>query len=218
MLSIIALVGGPGFSLSLPLSFAEVSRKFAEALHSSALWLPVAAFMAAVVVSLSDARFGSQEIWRKRIAINAFVGALVMTVVGFINTELVVSDLVAQHAAGAELPQEVKKVEYLVDTFIAFNIGVIAFILCIIVQLFEVKRMRVLFLEGKRLAIVTRQGPIFNVALGPNKKALLITAPQRDGGVPRNPIEGRFQQFPEGIAVEWNGANEQVGGRIGVIS
>jgi hypothetical protein len=162
MLSVIAFVGGPGFNPSLPLSLSEIGQKFVRALISSALWLPVAVVMATVVVTLSDAQFGGQRSWRRNITINALAGGLLMAVVGFFNTKMVVTNLVAEHAGGAEVPQKIEQIEYFVDAFIAFNIGVITFILCFIVQMFEVTRTKALVLEGKSLAISTRQGLMFN--------------------------------------------------------
>ena len=99
--------------------------------------------------------------------------------------------------------------------FLAFQIGLIVFILCLLIQLVERYRMRPQSIAGEYLRVLTRQGPAFSVFFDPSGKASLLS--EAEAGIePQQELrQGRWQHFPEGTAVKWKGRRAGDGDTLG---
>jgi hypothetical protein len=121
-LSTIALIGGPAFEAS----FSDVGKAIGQTLP----WIPLATMMALISVLLSDSRLSEGGFLRCAL-LRAAYGAAAMAVVGFLTSEMSVSS-----AIGAA-PSNVMQVGHYLSLFIAFLIGLFAFVLCVIAQVAE---------------------------------------------------------------------------------
>ena len=217
-LFIIALVGGPAFKPSI--------GNFSEAFIQSAPWFTLAVFIAFIAVAVSDTQVIDTQViddksWRRKIIVNAACGAAVMVLVGFLNSQVVISNLLKARA-GQDLPvpDSVENAGLYLSLFLAAQIGFIAFILCVLIQVVERFRMRPQSIAGKYLKVLTRQGLTFSMFFDPSGKASLLA---EGAGVeaPREIRQGRWQHFPEGTAVKWSGGlagdSHQIG-NFGLIS
>ncbi|MEZ5786327.1 MAG: hypothetical protein R3D62_07605 [Xanthobacteraceae bacterium] len=226
MLTVIALLGGPAFheaSISLP----QLGKSVGEAVRKTLPWYPLAIVMATIAVTLSDTQLTDDRRWLRKTLVNAATGAAIMTVVGFLCAYIVITASIAAYAskinqATNDIPKPVAVAGTYLDLFIALQIGLIAFILCWFIQVFERYRTRVRSFAGKRLTIATRQGPLSVMTFDASGKAALVPTPGDEPGRPQQIREGRWQHFPEGTAVKWSagdaGGGEVSAGRFGLIS
>jgi len=194
----IALVGGPGFK--------RATLELGAAFVQSAPWFALAVFMAFIAVAVADTQVIDNRSWRRRIIVNALCGAAVMVLVGFLNSQVVISNALKAQAGESSVPKNVDEAGLYLSLFLAAQIGLIAFILCVLIQVVERFRMRPQSIAGKYLKVLTRQGLAFSMFFEPSGKASLLS--EGDSGVEaRQEIrQGRWQHFPEGTAVRWGGA------------
>jgi hypothetical protein len=193
----IALVGGPGFKRAT----LELGKPFVQ----SAPWFALAVFMAFIAVAVADTQVIDDRSWRRKIVVNAVYGAAVMVLVGFLNSQVVISNALKDHARENIPVPGVDEAGLYLSMFLAAQIGLIAFILCVLIQVVERFRMRPQSIAGKYLKVLTRQGPTFSMFFDPSGKASLLS--EGDAGVeaPQEIRQGRWQHFPEGAAVRWGG-------------
>jgi hypothetical protein len=191
----IALIGGPGFKAS----FSDLNELVAGTLP----WLPLATVMASIALVLSDCPAKQDSFLRDALG-RAACGALVMAVVGFLTSRLSIMIPIDNFAIlHPEMSSKVRTAGEYLCMFTAMQIGVLAFVLCMVVQLAEFYAVTGRSIAGKYIDVVTRQGPRFVIFLDPAGPALLFT-PGPEGAA-REPISrGQWQQFPEGMAVKWN--------------
>lgn len=227
MLTIIALLGGPAFQ-DASLSLAQLGKSVGKAVRETLPWYPLAIVMATVAVTLSDTQLTDERRWLRRTLVNAAIGATIMTVVGFLCAYIVITAKIAAYAskinyAANDIPAAIAIAGTYLDLFIALQIGVIAFILCWFIQVFERYRTRVRSFAGRRVTIATRQGPTSVMTFdGSGKAAIVPMLPVDEPGMAQQIREGRWQHFPEGTAVKWSvsdaGGGEVSAGRFGLIS
>lgn len=194
----IALVGGPGFKRAT----LELGKAFVQ----SAPWFALAVFMAFIAVAVADTQVIDDRSWRRKIVVNAVYGAAVMVLVGFLNSQVVISNVLKDHAGGnIPVPANVEDAAFYLSLFLAAQIGLITLILCVLIQMVEHYRMRPQSIAGKYLNVVTRQGLAFSMFFDPSGKASLLPEGNAGAEAPQETRQGRWQQFPEGAAVKWGG-------------
>ena len=129
-----------------------------------------------------------------------------MVLVGFLNSQVVISNLLKARAGqDLPIPDSVESAGLYLSLFLAAQMGLIALILCVLIQVVERFRMRLQSIAGKYLKVLTRQGLTFSMFFDPSGKASLLS--EGDAGVeaPQEIRRGRWQHFPEGTAVRWGG-------------
>jgi hypothetical protein len=100
--------------------------------------------------------------------------------------------------------------------FIAAQIGLFVFVLCVIAQVAERHSTRARCFVGQCVEVTSRQGPEFRMYFDATGAASLFLC--AEGPAPLQ-WRGRWQLFPEGTAVEWSIADENCkAGRFGLIS
>lgn len=212
-LSGIAIVGGPGMKGS----FGELAKAAANALP----WSPLALFMALIALVLSDNQlvFGG-NIWRK-IAGYAVLSAVLMGGVGYLNSHLIIWTGIDEYAArtGQPVPEIVSKAGTYLSPFIAFQISLIVFVLCAIIQIYEYYAMKARSFSGKAVEIIAKQEAIFSLHFDPAGTAALLPA-LKNAGTTEKICDGRWQYFPEGTAMKWNrtSGSNFTAGDFGLIS
>jgi hypothetical protein len=150
----IALVGGPGFKRAT----LELGKAFVQ----SAPWFALAVFMAFIAVAVADTQVIDNKSWRRKIAVNALCGAAVMVLVGFLNSQVVISNRLKAHAGqDLPIPDSVESAGLYLSLFLAAQIGLIAFILCVLIQVVERFRMRPQSIAGKYLKVLNSAGADF---------------------------------------------------------
>lgn len=198
-LSIIAVIGGPGFKAS----FGEVGVAVVETIP----WFPLATVMAFIVVVLSDDQLMDERFWR-RIVIHGVAGALIMSVVGFLTSQLSVKvSLDAFSKRELVLPTDaVLEAGFYTSIFIAIQIGLLVFVLCVIAQIAEGYVSRTRSLAGKCIDFITPEGEKFSIVLNKTGEAVLSvrTRESPEGRTVR--CRGEWQLFPEGTALRWTSA------------
>lgn len=156
-LSIIAVVGAR-------ISSGEAGTAIIGALP----WFPLATVMAAIVVVLSDGRLMEDGFWRSTAA-RAGLGALIMALIGFLTSRLSIPISLTAFATGnkIDLTDAVRQIGIYTSFFIAAQIGLLAFVLCVIAQVAEryITRGRLPSAAGKFVELITRQGPEFSIVL-----------------------------------------------------
>ncbi len=117
-LLIIAVIGGQGFKAS----FGEAGAAIAQSLP----WFPLATVMAVIVVVLSDGRLKEDRFWHGTAA-RASLGALIMTLIGFLTSRLNISISLAAFVTSKdlELTNEVLRTGTYTSLFIAAQIGLL---------------------------------------------------------------------------------------------
>jgi uncharacterized protein (DUF2062 family) len=199
-LSIIAVIGGPGFKAS----FGEAGGAIAQSLP----WFPLATVMALIVVVLSDSEPKDDRFWRNTV-VHGVVGALIMTLIGFLTSRLSISISLAAFAEKKqlELTHEVFWTGIYTSLFIAAQIGLFAFVLCVIAQVAERYITCARSFAGKHVDLVTGRGREFSIFLDESGEASLFAANRevsRNEAVSRR---GQWQLFPEGTAVKWSASS-----------
>jgi uncharacterized membrane protein len=210
-LSMIAIAGGPGFKSSISDAGKAVLVSFP--------WFPLATVMAFIAVFLSDSPPQKNNFWQTAL-IRAAYGAIAMALVGFFMSDVVVSTTLKSFAEGRQLPASVTQVSVYVQLFIASQIAVLTFVLCIVMQVAERYTARARCLAGQQIDIITRQGPEFRIAFDRAGEASMLPAKESNGA--SAPLcRGQWQLFPEGTAVKWNvdaGESGIRAGSFGLIS
>lgn len=179
-----------------------------EEVAKSLPWFPLATVMAAIVVVLSDGRLGEEGFWHSA-AIRAVLGALIMTLIGLLTARLAIDmglKAVAHKIALNQPTDPVLEAGTYTSFFIAAQIGLFAFVLCVIAQVAEryITRGR-LPAAGKQVDLVTRRGPEFSVVLDEAGVASLFAVGRTEQNISATGRRGRWQAFPEGMAVKWSG-------------
>lgn len=168
-------------------------------------WFPLATVMAAIVVVLSDGRLMEEGFWRSTAA-RAGLGALIMAVIGFLTSRLSIPISLTAFAKGNDVPDAVRQIGTYTSFFIAAQIGLLAFVLCVIAQVAEryITRGRLPAAAGKLVELITRQGPEFSMILDETCEASLFAANRTEKNITTAGCRGRWQLFPEGMAVKWS--------------
>lgn len=195
-LSIIAVVG------------ARISSGTAGAAIAGALpWFPLATVMATIVVVLSDGRLMEDGFWRGTTA-RAGLGALIMALIGFLTSRLSIPISLTAFAIDnkIDLTDPVRQAGTYTSFFIAAQIGLFAFVLCVIAQVAEryITRSRLPAAAGKLVELITLQGPEFSIVLDDACEASLFAASRTEKNITAAGCRGRWQLFPEGMAVKWS--------------
>jgi hypothetical protein len=139
-----------------------------------------------------------------------------MILVGFLISQLAISSRIkAVVSPDVLIPPDVAAAGFNLSLFLAFQIGLIVFILCLLIQLVERYRMRPRAIAGKHLRVLTRQGPAFLVFFDPSGKASLLSEAEAGDEAQQEIRLGRWQHFPEGTAVRWSSRPPGDGGKIG---
>lgn len=214
-LSTIALIGGPAFNASGDVSWLGIA---VSRISQSLPWVPLALVMACASVALSDSRFKNGGFWRAAPG-RAACGAAAMAIVGFFTGELSVSGVIAAaNDSLGDAPATVLKAGHYLSGFIAAQIGLFAFVLCIIAQVAERYTARARCFAGQCVEVATRQGTEFRMFFDADGSASLLSRDQGDAA-PRQ-WQGQWQLFPEGTAVRWNIADGETckAGAFGLIS
>ncbi len=204
-LSIIAVIGGPGFKAS----FGDAGAAIALSLP----WFPLAMVMASIVVVLSDGQLKDDRFWPDTM-IHSTVGALIMAGTGYLMSSLVISRSLVDFAASShrELSDEVLRTGNYTSLFIGGLIGLFAFVLCVIAQVAERYLTRARLSAVKHVDLITVKGEKFSIFLEKSGEASLLAA--NCDASNSEPVIGRWQLFPEGTAMKWSvGSGE---GRQGV--
>jgi len=125
-----------------------------------------------------------------------------MTLIGFLTSRLNISKRLAAFATskGLELTNEVLRSGTYTSLFIAAQIGLFAFVLCVIAQVAEryITRGRSSS-AGKHVDLITRQGPEFSIFLDESGEASLFAANRTEqyvaatgcGGSGNSSLKGR---------------------------
>jgi len=197
-LTIIAVVDGPGFKAS----FGEVGKAVIQSLP----WYPLATVMAFIAVMLADSPLENNGSWRTTL-IRALGGAMAMALVGLLMARLSISIGIPQFAAKQGLvavPDVVNETARYVSLFIAAQIGLLVFVLCIIIQVAERYTAKARCFAGQYIDVITRQGPEFSIFLDEGGVASLLSANRGDVSTAPLLCRGQWQLFPEGTAVKWD--------------
>jgi hypothetical protein len=161
--------------------------------------------MAFIAVLLSDSPLEKGGSWRMPL-IRAACGATAMALVGLLMSRISISIGLAEFAEnkGLELTTEVMRTGVYVSLFIAVNIGLLVFVLCMIAAVAERYTAGARCLADQYIDIITRQGPEFCVFFDDSGVASLLVPSQ--GDVTNAPLlcRGHWQLFPEGTAVVWD--------------
>ncbi|WP_441235405.1 hypothetical protein [Bradyrhizobium sp. 930_D9_N1_4] len=170
-------------------------------------WFPLATVMAAIVVVLSDGRLMEDGFWRSTAA-RAGLGALIMALIGFLTSRLSIPISLKGFALShnIDLTEAVRQVGVYTSVFIAAQIGLFAFVLCVIAQVAEryITRSRLPAAAGKLVELITRQGSEFSISLEDACEASLFAANRTEKNIASTGCRGRWQLFPEGMAVKWS--------------
>jgi hypothetical protein len=207
-LSIIAVIGGPGFKAS----FGEAGVAIALLLP----WFPLAMVMASIVVVLSDGQLKDDRFWPSAVA-HSIVGALIMTVTGYLMSRLVISRSLVDFAAGRqlELTDEVLRIGNYTSLFIGILIGLFAFVLCVIAQIAERYVTRARLSAVKHVDLITGQGPEFSIFLDKSGEASLFAANSDVSNNEAVSRRGQWQLFPEGTAMKWSAGSGEGHSKVG---
>ena len=210
-LFIIALVEGPGFETSF--------KSVGEVMHQSLPWFPLAMVMAFVAVVLSDANLSDGQLRWRKILIRGMCGGLAMALVGLLTGSIIIPEGIESFARARSLviDSKVHAAGIEVILFIAVQIGLIASVLCVSIQVSEFYTLGSRCLAGKHVAAVTRQGPVFSMFFDPAGHAALLSTDGAGTGPSQALCQGEWQQFPEGTAVKWTTGKEEdpsQGGRV----
>ena len=199
-LSAIALFQGPAFVTS----FSDFGKAVADVMGQSLPWFPLATVMALISVALSDTPAKEGGFWRAAF-VRAAYGAAAMAVVGFFTSELSVSTAIrAASQSLGEPSDQVVRVGHSLSFFIAAQIGLFAFVLCVIAQVAERYITRTRCFAGRCVEVATRHGPEFRIYFDRDGAASLLSCAQRDRKAGSVQCRGQWQLFPEGTAVKWN--------------
>ncbi|MCP3467906.1 MULTISPECIES: hypothetical protein [unclassified Bradyrhizobium] len=199
------LVGGQ----VLKVEARDISKGLVEAVTQTLPWAPLAIVIAGVALWLGDSPVQDARPSWTRILGRAVVGALVMMAAGFFTSSL------AQPAV-----RQVGIASIYMSLFVAMQIGLVAFVLCIIVQISELYTDRGRSFAGQFIEASSRQGRLFSMYLHRDGTACLLSP--NGGGLKSSAVrcQGHWQQFPEGTAVRWDGEGDACGkaGGFGLMS
>ena len=214
-LSAVALIGGPAFKAA---SFGDFGKAAVASFDQTLPWAPLATVMAFISVALSDSRFKNGEFWNAAL-VRATCGAAAMALVGFFTSELSVTTAIARQSSQTP-PDQVIRVGHYLSIFIAAQIGLFAFVLCLIAQVAERYTARARCFAGHCVEVATRQGSEFRMYFDSNGSASLFPRVQGDSHAAPVQWRGQWQLFPEGTAVRWNIAEGETckAGEFGLIS
>jgi hypothetical protein len=207
----IAVIGGPGFRAS--------SGDIGKAAASVIPWIPLATVMGLIAITLSDSHTKEETFWRDALRRSAY-GACAMAVIGFGTSHLSISPNISAYAndMGLEITSQVTRTGVLLNFFIAAQIGLFAFALCVIAQVAERYTARARCFSGQDVEVVTRQGAEFRIHFDPDGTASLFPGVHKR----HSPTHwrGRWQLFPEGTAIKWSSDDEShcTAGEFGLIS
>ncbi|SFH94166.1 hypothetical protein [Bradyrhizobium sp. cf659] len=190
-----------------------------EEIVGSLPWFPLATVMAAIVIVLSDGRLTEDGFWRST-AVRAVLGALIMTLIGFLTSRLSIPLRLAAFAQDKkmDLTDDVYWTGIYTSAFIAAQIGLLAFVLCVIAQVAEryITRGRLPAAAGKLVELITRQGrPEFSIVLDEGGEASLFAANRAEQNMTAAGCRGRWQLFPEGMAVRWSASSGECYCKVG---
>ena len=114
-----------------------------------------------------------------------------------------------------ELNSDVLRTGIYTSLFIAAQIGLLAFVLCVIAQVAERYITRGRSSAGNYVDLTTRQGPEFSIFLDKSGEALLLAASKERPSATALSRRGQWQLFPEGTAMRWSASSEEGHCRIG---
>jgi len=208
----IAVIGGPGFRLS----FGDIGKAAAGAIP----WVPLAMVMGLIAITLSDSHTKEETFWRNALRRSAY-GACVMAVIGFLTSQLSITTAIDGYAnaRGLDITTRVTHTGLYLSFFIAAQIGLFAFALCVIAQVAERYTARARCFSGQHVEVVTRQGTEFRMYFDPDGTASLFLGVHKHDAPTQ--WRGRWQLFPEGTAIKWSTADDEshcASGEFGLIS
>lgn len=197
VLSIISIVGGPAFSGSF--------KNLAGPVRDAAVWFPLAAVLACTIIVISDSRLTDKRP-ALRICRMALLGASAMGLMAFVVGHFVVTNKVNEHAAkmplGLTFYPEISAAKWYFSLFIAAQVWFLAFVLCIIAQIFEYLSLAAKSLRGKQIDVRMRDDVRFRIVFHDSGQAKLTSAYDSKLKVPSR--HGTWLQFPEGTAIKWS--------------
>jgi hypothetical protein len=200
-------LGAITLSIIAVISARMSSGETGAAIIGALPWFPLATVMAAIVVVLSDGRLMEDGFWRSTAA-RAGLGALVMALIGFLTSRLSIPISLTAFATSnkIDLTEAVRLIGTYTSLFIAAQIGLLAFVLCVIAQVAEryITRGRLPAAAGKLVELITRQGPEFSIVLDDACEVSLFAANRTEKNITAAGCRGRWQLFPEGMAVKWS--------------
>jgi hypothetical protein len=211
-MSLIAIAGGPGFKVP--------PSELGKAIVPSLPWFPLAMVMPFIAIVLVDTPVERRHFWRT-VLVRAGCGAFVMALIALPMSGLFIANGVETFAKkeSLEIPAGVDDVRLYVSLFIASQIAILVFALCIVIQVWERYTARAPRLAGRHVDVVTRQGPEFSISFDDTGEASMRA--RRDGAASGPTLcRGQWQTFPEGVAVRWNteAGVPKVAGSAGLIS
>src|SRR5262249_46462458 len=140
-------------------SFTDFGKAVADVMGQSLPWFPLATVMALISVALSDTPAKEGGFWRAAF-VRAAYGVAAMAVVGFFTSELSVSTAIRAASQSLGEPSgQVVRVGHSLSFFIAAQIGLFAFVLCVIAQVAERYITRTRCFAGRCIEVATRHGP-----------------------------------------------------------
>jgi hypothetical protein len=211
-LFVIAVIGGPGFRAS----FGDIGKAAASVIP----WIPLATVMGLIAITLSDSHTKEETFWRDALRRAAY-GAGAMAVIGFVTSQLSITNAIDGYAnaRGLDITTQVTRTGLYLSFFIAAQIGLFAFALCVIAQVAERYTARARCFSGQHVEVVTRQGTEFRMYFDPDGTASLFPGVHK--GDVLTQWRGRWQLFPEGTAIKWSNADDEshcAAGEFGLIS
>lgn len=142
--------------------------------------------------------------------VHSTVGALIMTVTGYLMSSLVISRSLVDFAAGKQLvlTDEVLRTGNYTSLFIGVLIGLFAFVLYVIAQVAERYVTRARLSAVKHVDLITVQGPEFSLFLEKSGEASLFAANCEVSNSETASRRGQWQLFPEGAAMKWSAGRQ----------
>ena len=203
VLIVIALLGGPAFTVSVN----EIGKALVEVTKQTLPWAPLAIVIAAIALWLSDSPLQNEKASTGQLIVRAVAGALVMAIVGYLTSSLALPTIHQMGMASVKM-----------GLFISLQIGLVTLVLCIIVQMSE-RHHKGRSFAGKQIEALTREGRLFCMALDRDNTARLFAS--NGAGATNSAVAcwGHWQHFPEGTAVKWDSDGDRRGaGGFGLMS
>jgi hypothetical protein len=173
-----------------------------------------------IAIVLVDTPVERRHFWRT-VLVRAGCGAIVMALIALPMSGLSISNGIETFAKKENLgiPAGVNDVGLYVSLFIASQISILVFALCVVIQVAERYTARTPRLAGRHIDVVTRQGPEFSIYFDDTGEASML-ARRNDAATAPTLCRGQWQTFPEGVAVRWDteAGVPKVAGSAGLIS
>jgi hypothetical protein len=216
-LTLIALVNGPGFHLSV----AGLSD-LQEAVILSYNWYPLSIVITFVSLWLVDSTLCDDSY--ALLLARSLRGGILMATIGFLTAYTANKSTVELTASSNHIhhvPVVVLQAVIYTSLFISLLIAIFSTALCFVVQLSEVQLEKTRLFVGSLLRFVSLQGVSFVVFLNRTGRALMLSPEKNERECGHPMAQGEWVQFPEGTVVQWkngSGDNDRMIGDLGIIS